>query len=59
MQQVVSPMTVYTVIGYITNAILTFKPLQLRSNLSGRPQFRDSIEEIQESLFKRVNQHWA
>ena len=38
MQQVVSPMTVYTVIGYITNAILTFEPLQIRSSLSGGPQ---------------------
>ena len=38
MQQVVSPITVYTVIGYITNAILTFEPLQIRSNLSGGPQ---------------------
>ena len=42
MQQVVSPMTAHkvrTVIGYITNAILTFEPLQIRSNLSGGPQF--------------------
>ena len=32
-------MTVYTVIGHITNAILTFEPLQIPSNLSGGPQF--------------------
>ena len=31
-------MTVYTVIGHITNAILTFEPLQIPSNLSGGPQ---------------------
>ena len=31
-------MTAYTVIGHITNAILTFKPLQIPSNLSGGPQ---------------------
>ena len=33
-------MTVYTVIGYITNAILTFEPLPIPSNLSGGPQLR-------------------
>ena len=31
-------MTVYTMIGHITNAILIFDPLQIRSNLSGGPQ---------------------
>ena len=31
-------MTVYTVIGHITNAILTFESLQIPSNLSGGPQ---------------------
>ena len=32
-------MTVYTVIGHITNAILTIEQLQIPSNLSGGPQF--------------------
>ena len=31
-------MTVYTVIGHITNAILTIEWLQIPSNLSGGPQ---------------------
>ena len=31
-------MTVYTVIGHITNAILTIEQLQIPSNLSGGPQ---------------------
>ena len=33
-------MTVYTVIGYITHAILTFEPLPIPSNLSGGPQLK-------------------
>ena len=35
-------MTVYTVIGHITNAILTIEQLQIPSNLSGGPQFEVS-----------------
>ena len=36
-------MTVYTVIGNITNAILTFEPLPIPSNLSGGPHLFVSI----------------
>ena len=53
MQQVVSPMTVYTVIGYITNAILTFEPLQIRSNLSGGPQLGTHFEHASILAFSR------
>ena len=41
-------MTVYTVIGHITNAILTIEPLQIPSNLSVGPLLwtRPQIKEL-------------
>ena len=39
-------MTVYTVIGHITNAILTIEPLQIPSNLSGGPQMLFVIQDF-------------
>ena len=43
-------MTVYTVIGYITNAILTFEPLPIPSNLSGGPQLQKEKKKIKMNI---------
>ena len=40
-------MTVYTVIGHITNAILTFEPLPIPSNLSGGALNSLSLDDIE------------
>ena len=49
-------MTVYTVIGHITNAILTFEPLQIPSNLSGGPQL--DLVTLLELAFWLVQLYW-
>ena len=44
-------MTVYTVIGHITNAILTFEPLPIPSNLSGGPHLKKVLDHQLANFF--------
>ena len=51
-------MTVYTVIGHITNAILTFDPLQIRSNLSGGPQLHFNYRAASMTIILEMGPHF-